>query len=184
MHAHAKRFVRRLRDDISGVASIEFAFIGIFVVGALANAADFGLYEWRSAQVSNAAQLGAQSVLTTCAKAGLVPATTNCPSLASAVTSGIQSTQLGSRISLASGSPSEGYYCLSTSGATSGTLVSVGSLSAAPSDCSSVGSASAQPGDYIIISVTTPYATIFQGLSVMSNWGPTAITKTSWIRLQ
>jgi Flp pilus assembly protein TadG len=184
MRALAGCHIKRLRDDNRGVAAIEFAFISMIVVGALANAGDFGLYIWRSAQVRNAAQVGAQSAWTTCAKTNQLPATTNCSGLTSVVTASIQSTALGNRISLASGSPSEGYYCLAARGAKAGTLQPVGSLSSKPADCSSVGSASAQPGDYFIVTVTTPYAPIFGGLSVMSAWAPTSITATSWVRLQ
>lgn len=184
MRALAERSTRRLRNDDRGVAAIEFAFISVIVVGALANVVDFGFYIWRSAQVKNAAQLGAQSAWVSCAKTSELPATKNCSGLSSAVAAGIQSTGLGTLVTLASGSPTEGYYCLSTGGSTTGTLQSVGSLTSKPSDCSSVGSANAQPGDYIAVTVTTPYAAMFGGLSVMSAWGPTAITATSWMRLQ
>jgi Flp pilus assembly protein TadG len=184
MHDPAKSLVERFRDDNRGVAVVEFALIAIIVLAALANAVDFGLYEWRFAQVGNAAEDGGQTAWKTCAKSGLLPATVNCPGLTSAVTTAIQSTELGTRVALASGSPSEGYYCLSTQGGTAGTLQPVGSLNSEPTDCSSVGSANEKPGDYIIVKVATPYAPTFPGLSLMSTWGPASITATSWVRLQ
>jgi hypothetical protein len=99
--------------------------------------------------------------------------------LTGVIKSAIQNTSLGSKVSLVSGYPAEGYYCVNASGM----LQSVGSLSAKPSDCSAVGDATTAPGDYLQIGVTFPYAPLFPGLSLMGAWGLTSITGTSWVRL-
>src|SRR5947209_2991254 len=92
-----------------------------------------------------------------------MPATTNCTGLSTAVTNAIQSISLGTAVALASGSPSETYYCVSGT-----TLQSVGAYSAPPSpfNCSAAGSSSTAPGDYIGVSVTYSYTPIFAGLTL------------------
>jgi hypothetical protein len=48
---------------------------------------------------------------------GLLPATKNCPTLNATILTAVHSTSLGSNVSLASGYPVEGYYCVNASGA-------------------------------------------------------------------
>lgn len=165
--------------DARGTAAIEFAGAATVLVTLLANAVDFNDYEYRNMQVADAAQIGAQTVWQTCNSASLLPATQNCSGLNAAVTTAIHSTALGSRVSLSPGYPTEGYYCVNSSGA----LQLVGSLSK-PSDCSAAGSASTSPGDYVQISVTASYAPLFSGLSIVGKWGVTSISAVSWMRLQ
>jgi hypothetical protein len=93
-----------------------------------------------------------------------------------AVTTAIQSTTLGTAVSLASGYPAEGYYCVGSSN----TLQYQGSVSSPPTACAS----GVAPGDYLQVGVTYPYQSLFPGLiSVMSASGVTSITKTSWMRM-
>ncbi len=153
----------------------------------LGNAVDFGLYQSRSMQVQEAAQVGAQIAWKSCNAPNLLPATQNCTTsngaaanLTAALTSAIQSTPLGSGAALASGYPAEGYYCVNSSGA----LQSVGSLSSKPTDCSAAGNAKASPGDYIQIAVTAAYSSIFPGFSVIGLRGVSSVTGTSWMRLE
>ena len=94
----------------------------------------------------------------------MLPATTKCPGLTAAITAAIQSTSLGTAVTLQSGYPQEGYYCANSSGV----LQSVGSLSSRPADCSAAGNASATPGDYIQVRVNYSYAPLFPGITVMS----------------
>jgi len=96
-----------------------------------------------------------------------------------AITAAIHSTSLGSNVSLQSGYPAEGYYCV----ATSGMLQAVGSLSSRPADCSGVGDATSSPGDYLQVGVTFPYAPLFPGVTVMGAAGISSISRTSWVRL-
>jgi Flp pilus assembly protein TadG len=156
--------LRLFRRDARGTAAIEFAGSALFLVVGLLNAVDLGYYEYRRMEVENAAQVGAQQ---------------HCAGLNAAITTAIQSTSLGTAVSLASGYPTEGYYCVNASNA----LQSVGSLSSKPADCSAVGNASTTPGDYIQVEVTFTYAPLFNGLTVMSASGITSISMTSWMRL-
>lgn len=170
------RFLR----DARGTSAIEFAGAATILVGILTNAVDFNDYEYRSMQVADAAQVGAQTAWKNCNSASSLPATQNCSGLNAAVTTAIQSTALGSRVALSTGYPAEGYYCVNASGA----LQSVGSLSSKPSDCSAAGNAATSPGDYVQIRVTAPYTPLFPGLTVVGNWGVTSLSAVSWMRLQ
>jgi len=168
---------RRLARAQSGTAAIEFALVGSILVLLLLNMVDFSRMIWTQMEVENSAQVGAQAAYQTCA-GGSMPATTNCPTLASVVTTAIQSSSLGAAVSLASGSPSETYYC--TNG---NTLQSVGTYSSPPSpfNCSATGNASTSPGDYIAVNVRYNFAPIFAGLSL----APTqALTGAAIMRLR
>jgi Flp pilus assembly protein TadG len=175
------------RQDISGTAAIEFAGAAMLLVVCLANAVDFSVYEYRTMQVQDAAQIGAQTAWQTCNTSNLLPATQNCTTsngaamnLNAAVTTAIQSTALGSRVSLSSGYPAEAYYCVNSSGA----LQSVGSLSSKPANCSAAGNANTSPGDYLQIGVTATYAPLFPGFTVVGLWGVSSLSAVSWMRLQ
>jgi Flp pilus assembly protein TadG len=197
MSASVLKKFRWFGADARGVAGIEFAVTGLMLAGALLNAVDVGYYIYRRMEVENAADVGAQAAWKTCSsQSSLLPATQNCTvangastSLNSAITAAIQSTSLGTAVTLATGYPEEGDYCVNASNL----LQCVGSLSTtAPancsatgqqSTCSAAGNASATPGDYILVQVTYPYQSLFPGLTVMGALGITSITKTSWMRL-
>ena len=169
---------RKLVRDQRGVAALEFALMaGTFIMGMLSTV-DVARWYYDRMEVENAAQAGAQAAWSTCDTTEL-PATTNCPGFNSAVTSSVQSTSLGTSVSLRSGSPSEGYYCVDTNGV----LQYVSGVSSRPSNCSSVGSASDQPGDYVKIETTFTYAPLFTGISI-GGLLPTSITANSMMRLQ
>jgi hypothetical protein len=109
----------------------------------------------------------------------MLPATENCPGLDAAITTAIQSTSLGTAVSLAAGYPTEGYYCVSASG----TLQLVATPpSTEPADCSAAGDSNTSPGDYIQVGVTYNYAPLF-AISVMGASSIRSITMTSWMRL-
>jgi Flp pilus assembly pilin Flp len=168
------------RRDERGAAAIEFAAAAMLLVVGVLNGVDFGYYMYQRMEVENAAQVGAQVTWKTCYdSSSMLPATTNCGGLTDTIKSAIQNTSLGSKVSLVSGYPEEGYYCIDVTGM----LKSVGSLTSRPTDCSAVGDATTQPGDYVQVAVTFPYAPLFPGLSVMGAWGLTSITGTSWVRL-
>lgn len=168
------------RRDIRGASAIEFALSGIFLAAGLINAGDVSYYIYLRMEVENAAQVGAQAAWKTCSdQTSMLPATQNCPGLNDAITGSLQSTSLGTAVSLASGYPAEGYYCVNGSNA----LESVGSLSSKPADCSAAGNANGQPADYIQVEATYRYAPLFPGVSIMSVWGISSITMTSWMRL-
>jgi len=168
------------RQDRRGVAAVEFSIASTLVIVGILNAVDLGLYEYRRMQVENAAQAGVQAAWKTCYDtSAMLPATTKCAGLNAAITAAIQSTSLGTAVSLSSGYPAEGYYCVNSSG----TLQSVGSLSNKPANCSDAGDATALPGDYLQVSVTAAYTPLFSNLTVMGASGITSINMISWMRL-
>lgn len=167
---------RRLRKDSGGVAAIEFAFIAGFLSVAALNVADLGLFLFDRLQVENAAEMGVQAIWATC-DLNHTPVTNKCTGYSSAMTNAVHSTSLGSHISVSSGYPTEGYYCVNSSGA----LVSVSDVNNKPADCSSVGNANAGPGDYMQVQVTYTYAPLF-GFTVASLL-PTTITELASLRM-
>lgn len=178
--------LKALGPDRRGVAAIEFALVGGFLSVALLNLVDVSIYIFQKMEVDNAAQAGAQAAWNLCGpttgpnESYQLPATlnNNCPGLTAKVTAAVQSTSLGTNVTLQSGSPAEGFYCLNSSNA----LVYVSSVSSKPANCSSVGEASLQPADYIQIQTTFTYAPLFTGITVASLL-TTPITSTALIRL-
>jgi hypothetical protein len=129
-------------------------------------------------QVENATQIAAQAAWKACDVPQL-PATVNCPGLATAWANALKSTSLGTRVSMMSGSPSEGYYCVNSSNA----LQWVGDVTATkPADCTVAGMPSLQPGDYIQVQATFTYVPLFPGLSVAGTFA-TPINRTAFMRL-
>jgi Flp pilus assembly protein TadG len=168
---------RAIWVDQRGVAAIEFGFFAIFLSFALVNVTDVSIYIYQRMQAENATQVAAQAALKACGSQ--LPATTSCAAvLATAVQNAVASTSLGTRVSLISGSPSEGYYCVNSSNA----LQYVSAVSSKPADCTAAGMPSLQPGDYIQVQTTFPYAPIFPGLSVTSTFS-TPINTTAMMRL-
>lgn len=170
------RFAPFWRDK-RATSSIEFSFcVGLLCLGMM-NVFDVSSYAYRRMEVENATEMGAQAALKACNLTSL-PATTNCSGLTSAVTSAIQSTSLGTKVTLQSGSPAEGYYCLNSSGA----LQYVAGVNAKPTDCTAAGMPSLQPEDYIKITTKYAYEPMFSGITV-AGWLTTPITETAWMRL-
>jgi Flp pilus assembly protein TadG len=170
----------RLRHDARGTAAIEFAVVASLLTIALLNAVDMGRYIYSRMEVQNAAEVGAQAAWKTCYdQSTMLPATQNCSGLNASITTAIQSTSLGTAVSLASGYPTEGYYCVNSSNG----LQSVGSLSNKPGNCAAAGNASATPGDYIQVQVTYNFTSLFPGITVIGSLNISSITMTSWMRL-
>jgi Flp pilus assembly protein TadG len=164
-HPSDRRFrLCQIRKKNDGNVIIEFALIAPILLVMIINILDFSLLIWARMQVDYSAQMGARAAYKTCST-GTMPATTNCASLTTAVTTAAQATSLGTAVTLVSGYPSETYYCVSGT-----TLQSVGDYSSPPSpfNCSAAGSASTTPGDYIEVDVTYAYAPTFSGLSLAS----------------
>jgi Flp pilus assembly protein TadG len=162
--------------DQRGVAAVEFGLFAVFLFVALANVADVSIYIYQQMQVENATQVAAQAASKTCSTK--LPATTNCPALLTAVQNALQSTSLGTAVTLQTGSPTEGYYCISTSNA----LLYVSDVSSKPADCTAAGMPALKPGDYIQIQTTFTYKSLFQRLSVASTF-PTPINRAAFLRL-
>jgi Flp pilus assembly protein TadG len=168
---------RAIWRDQRGVAAIEFGLFAILLSLGLANVADVSIYIYQRMQAQNATQVAAQAAWKTCDQSQL-PATTNCAGLTTAVKNAAASTSLGTSVSLVSGSPSEGYYCVNSSNA----LQYVSDVSSKPADCTAAGMPSLQPGDYIQVQTTFPYTPLFPGLSVTSTFA-TPINSTAFVRL-
>jgi len=169
--------IAAIRSDQRGVAAIEFALFGGLMSLAMLNVTDIAVYIYQRMQVEFATQMGAQAAWKTCDSTKL-PATTNCSGLNNAVQNAVASTSLGTRVSLQSGSPSEGYYCLNSSNV----LQYVSSVSSKPADCSAAGMPALQPADYITIQTTFSYAPLFPGITVTGAF-TTPITRIAWMRL-
>ena len=165
--------------DTRGAAAVEFAIFALILAYSTMNAVDIAFYTYERIEVAKAAQVAAETVWSTCNNVQVdLPATQNCPGLNSAIQTAIYSTGLGQAVSLANGSPTEGYYCVNGSGS----LQQVGSLGNKPADCSGVGSPTTSPGDFVLISTTTAYSAFFR-VSVMGVMGLSSITQTSWMRV-
>jgi Flp pilus assembly protein TadG len=165
-----------LRTDQRGVAAIEFGFFVVLLSLSLANVTDVSIYIYQRMQAENATQVAAQAALKTCA--AQLPATQNCSSLTTAMQNALQSTSLGSRVALVSGSPTEGYYCINLSNA----LQYVSNVSNRPADCTAAGTPALQPGDYLQVQTTFTFQSLFPRLSV-ANTFPTPIIRTAFMRL-
>jgi len=177
----ASKLARKTRAawaDQRGVAAVEFGIFSILLFASLANVTDVSIYNYQRMQVENATEVAAQAALKTCGSSNSLPATINCANLLSAVQTAMQSTSLGTAVTLQNGSPSEGYYCVNASGA----LQYVNDVTAKPADCSAAGTPALQPGDYITIATTFTYTPLFAKLSVAATF-PTPITKTAILRL-
>ena len=182
-----RRVGRRLRaqpqryfsSDERGTSAIEFAFFASILSFAILNVSDISIYLYKRMQVENATQMGAQAAWNACDPSqNQLPATTNCPSLTTAITNAIHSTSLSTAVSLQAGSPAEGYYCVNSSGQ----LQYVSSVSSKPADCTVAGVPSNMPGDYITVTTSYAYAPIFPGVTVAAAF-PTPIVRTSMMRL-
>jgi Flp pilus assembly protein TadG len=161
----------------AGNSLIEFALVAPILVTLLLNLFDFSSLIWATMQTDYAAQMGAQAALKTCA-GGTLPAISNCSGLSTAISTAVHGTSLGSAVSLASGYPTETYYCVSGT-----SLQSVGTNSSPPSpfDYSAAGNSAVAPGDYVAVQVNYSYKPAFAGLSLASSQ---TLTSTAMERLQ
>ena len=172
--------ITAMRSDQRGASAIEFAlFAGMLCFGLL-NTADISIYIYKRMQVENATEMSVQAAWKACDPSqSQLPATVNCPGLTTAITRAAQSTTLGTNVTIQTGSPTEAYYCLNSSGA----LQNVGAVtSPAPADCTVTGLPSQQPADYIRVTTTYSYAPIFPGVTVASAF-TTPIVRTGMMRL-
>jgi Flp pilus assembly protein TadG len=174
------RKITAMPADQRGVAAVEFGiFVPLLFLG-LANVVDITIYLYQRMQAQNATEVAAQAAWKTC-DLTVLPPTTDCSTLAASVTAvqnALGSTSLGTAVSLVSGSPSVGYYCVNSSNA----LQYVSAISSKPADCTAAGTPSLQPGYYIQVQTTFTYTPILPGLSISSVL-PTPINSASLMRL-
>jgi Flp pilus assembly protein TadG len=168
---------RSLWRDSRGVAAVEFSLVAILLTAAAINVADIGVYTYERMELENAAQMGAAAASKACDYTKL-PAVTKCSGLTAAITAAIQSTSLGADVTLSSGYPQEGYYCLNSSN----DLQYMSDTSSKPANCSAAGMPLLQPADYIKVQVSFAYAPIFNGFSVAGMF-TTPVLKSALLRL-
>ena len=172
--------------DVRGAAAVEFALWTVALTVPALSALDLGMFAVRRMQVEQAGHAGAAAAWRLCDSADKLPATQNCPGLAAALATAVQSTPLGANVALGAGSPREGYYCADAGGVLrpAGAAWLLGETPPPrPADCAAVTPASTTPpADYIQVTVTYDYAPMFGVASVVSLL-PTEITRTAWRRL-
>lgn len=171
--------VRRLAGDRQGAATIEVALTSLFMVYSVMNVADISIYAYARMQVQNAAQMGAQAVYEACGSDDL-PATSECADINAAVLRGIQSTALGNRVTLKSGSPTEGWYCINASNA----LQYMSAYNSKPADCSGAGMAGLQPGDYIMVETQYTFSPLFPTNTTVGSLLNTRMSASALVRLE
>jgi len=167
-------FRMRFRRDESGAAAAEFAVVLTLLAIPILNVVDLGNYVYQRMELDNATQVGAQAVWAAVGGSNCnTPVTVgnNCPNLSTIISTAMQSTPLGTKVSLIS--TSENYYCVNSSGA----LVVTGSLSSRPT-CSDGQLA----GDYVLVTADCTYTAVFTGVSVVSLL-TNPIARTAWTRL-
>ncbi|HEV2363876.1 MAG TPA: TadE/TadG family type IV pilus assembly protein [Caulobacteraceae bacterium] len=183
--------------ETAGAAAAEFALVLGVLVAPLLGLVDVGTYVFQAMQVHNAAQAAAQSARATCS-AALVdwPVSSNCSAAATNMVAAAQSTTLGTKVSIVTAT--EGYYCVTsagalavTAGANSGPVTFVTNNTAqTPSPAlqtqttcgSGSWAANASPGDYVEVSASYPFTSVFGGLSIAKVFGST-ITQSTWMRI-
>jgi Flp pilus assembly protein TadG len=170
------RYLRRFGADRRGVAAVEMSLVTSAFAVAMFNAVEVGRYAYILMEAEQATQAGAQAAYVTC-DSQHVPATQNCPGLNAAVTTAVQSTTLGTHVTL-NGAIDEAYYCVDSTGA----LVYASDLASKPSDCSAYGSTGLAPVLYLQVHTTYTYAPIFTGFTIAGNF-PTTVQKTAWMRM-
>lgn len=184
-----QRFQRLLRD-VRGTAAVEFVLWFPVIALPLVGVTDLGIFAVQRMQVEAASQAGAATAWRLCDKSAEHPVTnTNCASVDTTITSAVQSTGLGTGVTLAS-TPVVGYYCSVTTGGVS-TLTGVSSTwaidsttpASKPANCGSVvtGSTTA-PGEYIQVAVRYTYTPLF-GVLRTAGVLPATITHTAWRRV-
>jgi Flp pilus assembly protein TadG len=173
---------KRLLSDKSGLATIEFALASTALTIGLLNGLEVARWSLQRMQMANAVHSATLAVWNACDTKHL-PAISNCSGLNSAISTGLQTTSLGTAVTLATNYPQEGYYCINTSGV----LIKAANYNATtiPSDCSTYSDSSHAPGDYVLVQATYNYTPLISSslLSVGSSL-PSTFTSTGWIRLK
>ena len=171
-----RKLLKRLFGDSSGLAGLEFALASTALTVGLLNGLEVARWSFQRMEVANAVHSATLAVWNACDTKHL-PAKTNCTGFASAVTTGIAQTSLGSMTP----TTTEGYYCVNGSGV----LTKVADYTATkPTDCSSVGDSSHSPGDYVVITASYPYTPLFGSGLTVGSMLTSSLTSTGYIRLQ
>ena len=177
----SQRLLRGVLRDQSGSAAVELALVAGTLASVMMNGIEISRWYFSQMELQNATQMAAQAVWKACDSPAKLPVTINCSARTAAMNNALQSTSLGTRVTLSSGYPTEAYYCVATSG---GALTNVGSVSnAKPVNCSPTGSTSDTPGDYIVLRAQYTYSPIFYGITIGSLL-PTEVTAQTMMRVR
>jgi Flp pilus assembly protein TadG len=168
--------VRRFAADQRGVAAVEAALVGMFLVAATMNVVEVSRYAYETTQVNGAAQAAAQSAIIAC-DTSKVPATISCPELANAVTAALHGSSLADHVSLNS-AVSERWYCLTNDS----TLRDMSAANSKPVNCNDAGLTGGKPALYLKLTATYTYTPIFPGLTIVRTFD-TTIRRTAWMRM-
>lgn len=173
--------------DRRGAAAAEMALWLTVLVLPVSSVVDLGFYVFKRMQVELAAQAAVQAIRKECYDSN-IPITQNCANVTTVATTAAQSTLLGTGVTLSSGYPAEGYYCVNGSNA----LVLVGASGRVgspptkpdPYDCSGVvGGSTSSPSIYARVGVTYAYTPPYAGISLASLL-PSQIVSTAWLRIE
>jgi Flp pilus assembly protein TadG len=177
MRRHLASKLRGFGRETRGAAAVEFAMWVSVLILPILSVIDISFYVYQRMQVENAAQLGAQKVWSYCDTSAKQPATVNCSGLNAQVVSAAQSTTLGTRVTVSGGGPSEGYYCVNSSG----NLYLRGAVTSPKPSCQG-GDLTTTAGDYAFVTVNFTYTPVFSGITVASLLS-TSISRTAWARV-
>ena len=169
-------FLRAFGNDRRGVAAVEAALIGGFLVVAMFNVAEVSRYAYISMQVLTASQAGAQAAIITCDPPE-TPVTINCPEAPAAIAAAITGTSLGAAVAL-QGGLAEGWYCVNLEGV----LQRMGGPTAKPVNCTAAGVPGGAPSLYLSLRVAYPFEPIFPGLTLVETF-PRTIVKSAMMRM-
>lgn len=174
-------------SDGGGAAAAEMALWLTLLILPVMSVIDLGFYVFQRMQVELAAQAAAQAIRKECYDSG-APVTQRCANVTSVATTAAQSTLLAGDVTLSSGYPAEGYYCVNGSNALVlvGVSGTVGSPPTKPNpyDCSSViGGSTSSPSIYARVGVTYTYTPPFATISLASLL-PSPIVRTAWLRVE
>ena len=188
------------RRETRGAAAAEFAMVVLFLILPLINIVDFGVYAYSRMQVENAAQMGAQTIWSSCNNLtkrtpAAIGSNGSCAASTSpTVTTWVQQTSLGTPrdrdgrhralllhhhrgdAAVRDGHRWRGQPHQRASATGEPAKCAVSATLTNPSDTG------ATPGDYISLGVTYTYPPLFSAASIVSallRWG----TKTVYTRL-
>jgi Flp pilus assembly protein TadG len=197
------RFARGER----GAAAIEFALVLFLLTIPLLNVVDLAFYAFNEMQTRNAAQMAAQAAFSNCNTSNSLPAATTCYGSNSAnnltlydiVNQAVAESALGATVTVANSQVTDGFFCSTAANV----LTAVGTLGVAYNDAGGYGASpsnsdvapigtntcgggyqdtTAAPGEYVKVTVTHNYTSIFPLVSVVALL-PSVMTATAYARL-
>lgn len=144
------------------------------MLAVMLNGIEGARYYYGRMELQNAVQMASQAVWKLCDTSAKLPTSTNCANRNTKITAALQSTSLGSSVTLSSSYPTEGYFCINS---TSGALQTAGSTK--PANCSAYGGTTSQSaGYYLKIRAQYTYAPIFSAVTIGGSLPTTVVAET------